>query len=207
MKNKKLLIIVGIILITLTVIAGISVAIFTTFQEGTTNNVIETGRVIFSYSDAEEKGNGINMDFAVPTLDRDGKLLSKENEYFDFSVSASTTGTDIGYEIVVLKDDGSTLDDDMIKIYLTEFDGVNETEVELMKPEIPTYAELKDTTNPLLNGKTVYYGEVKAGEVAYGKKFRLRMWIKYPEDPAFDRSSLDDKMYKVKVNVAAVGNK
>ena len=54
----------------------------------------------------------------------------------------------------------------------------------------------------LVEGKTIYYGTVKAGEVAYGKKFRLRMWI----SDAVDSVESSDLKFTVKVNVAAAGN-
>ena len=207
MKNRKVLLLTCLLLLTIALFAGISLSIFTFFGKGNTNNVIETGRIIFSYSDAEKKGNGIDIVDALPIKDSEGIILSNENEYFDFSVSASTTSTDIAYEIVVNKIDGSTLPDDMVKIYVTELNGENEKVVPLIGNNIPTYSELKTTTNTLLNGKSVYFGEVKAGEVAYGKKFRLRMWVKYPESEDFDYSTIGGKTYKVRVNVAAVGNK
>lgn len=206
MKNKKLLLLVLLLLITISVVGGISVAVFTFVGEGNTNNIIETGKISFSYSDALQKGNGIYIEEAVPLKDSEGVLLSNENEYFDFSVTASTTSTDMGYEIVVRKEDGSTLDDDKVKIYLTELDGGVEKAVPLMSGVIPTYNELKNTTNSLLTGKTVYFGSVKAGEVAYGKRFRLRMWIKYPENDEFSYEDLYSKTYKVRVNVAALGS-
>ena len=206
MKNKKLLL-VTILLLTISALLGISFSLFTFFGEGNTNNVIETGRVKFSYSDAEKKGNGIFIEDALPIKDKDALRLAGENDYFDFTVTASTTGTDIAYEIVVNKDESSTLSDEMVKIYLAEIDGNVEVPVPFVESNIPTYNELKDTTNQLINGKTIYYGTVKAGEVAYGKKFRLRMWINYPEDGQIDYEAINDKSYKVKVNVVAVGSK
>ena len=207
MKKKRILLLILLLLSVISVFVGISVSIFTFFGKGNTNNVIETGRIIFSYSDALKKGNGIDIKEAMPIKDEDGIVLSKENEYFDFSVSATTTSTDIAYEIVVNKDETSTLPDDMVKIYLTEIDGNSEKVVPLMEKEIPVYSALKDTTNNLLSGKSVYYGEVKAGEVAYGKKFRLRMWIKDVDSTTFDYETIFNKIYKVRVNVAAIGSK
>lgn len=207
MKKRRILLLILLLLLTISVFFGISISIFTFFGKGNTNNVIETGRIIFSYSDALKKGNGIDIKDAVPTTDEEGIVLSKENEYFDFSVSATTTSTDIAYEIVVNKDETSTLSDDMVKIYVTELDGGVEKVVPLLEKNIPTYSELKTTNNKLLTGKTVYYGEVKAGEVAYGKKFRLRIWIKDVDSETFDYTTLFNKNYKVKVNVAAIGSK
>ena len=206
-KNKNVLILLLMFLSLICLFTGISVSIFNYFGQGNTNNVIQTGRIFFSYSDSESAGSGINITNATPIADNAGVILSGDGEYFDFSVSASTTNTDIGYEIVVLKQDGSTLPDDFVKIYLTEFEGNVEKAVPLTSGLIPTYDALTTTTNPLLQGKTVYYGTVNAGEVAYGKRFRLRMWVKDPQQVNFDYDSLSDMTYKVRVNVAAVGNR
>lgn len=206
MSKKKVILLIVLLLSVICLFAGISVSIFTFFGKGNTNNVIETGKIIFSYSDADEKGNGINMQNSFPMRDSDGILLSNENEYFDFSVLAYTTKKDLNYEIVVVKDENSNFDDKDIKIYLTEFDGNTEKAVPIEEEKILTYDELTPTTNILLNGKTVYYGTVQAGEVSYGKKFRLRMWIKYPDNEDINYEEINEKMFKVKVNVAAVAS-
>lgn len=185
--------------------SGISYSIFNYLGEGMTNNVIETGRIVFSYSDANGGSNGINIENAIPIPDDMGKILSGEGEYFDFSVSASTTTTDLAYEIAINKSNLSTLDSKFVKIYLTSFDGNNEKETSLtsLSTGIVTYDLLNDTNNSLLTGKTIYYGTVKAGEVAYGQKFRLRMWVASPENDDFDYAQVNDKYFSVKVNVAA----
>ena len=160
----------------ITVFLGVSTAVFFYLGHGTTNNVIQTGRIVFSYSDAElgAGGDGIDIVNALPIPDANGKRLSATNEYFDFSVSASTTSTDLSYEIVVNKQDGSTLSDDLVKIYLIEFNGTSEVETPITGGiKTPTYSELKTTTNNLLEGKSIYFGNVSAGEVSYGKRFRF----------------------------------
>ncbi len=184
---------------------GISFSIFTYFGQGLTNNVIETGRVVFSYSDSNGGGNGIHIEDALPTLDEQGKLLSSSNEYFDFSVSATATNSALAYEITVLKDPASTLEEDWLKVYLTTFEGNQEVSTSLTNPNgvVATYHQLMNTSNPLLEGKTIYYGTVNPGEVNYGRKFRLRMWIKVPEQLDFDYSTLANKYFSLKVNVAA----
>ena len=207
MNNSKTnLVAVALLFLSLTFIfIGISFSIFTYFGEGLTNNVIETGRVVFSYSDANGGGNGILIEDAVPISDEVGKRLSGAGEYFDFSVTASTTSTDLVYEMVVLKNDESTLDEKFVKIYLTKIVGSQELETPLtMLDDVQTYDELNDTTNSLLNGKTIYYGNVSAGEVAYGQNFRLRMWVSVPDEVNYDYSQVNDKKFSVKVNVAAV---
>lgn len=207
--NKSKTTIVGIVCLFLSLIfvfVGISYAIFNYFGEGMTNNVIETGRIVFSYSDANGGTNGIKIENAIPIPDDMGKKLAGANEYFDFSVTASTTATDIAYEVAAKKGDDSTLSDEYIKLYLTTINGNQEVETPLtvVNNTVVTYNELSDTTNPLLTGKTIYYGTVNSGEVAYGMKFRLRMWIK--DGNYGDYSQLNDKIFTVKVNVAATNS-
>lgn len=204
MKKRELLIII-LLLSILTIFLGVSTAVFFYLGKGTTNNVIQTGKIVFSYSESEYgvDGDNINIENALPTPDSVGKIMAGTHEYFDFSVAASTVNTDIAYEVVVKKQDGSTMPDEMVKIYLTEFNGSTEIETPITGgTKTPTYDKLNDTTNNLLEGKTIYYGTVNAGEVAYGKKFRLRMWI----SDEIDANSLDDLTFTVKVNVAAAGN-
>lgn len=206
--NKSKINVVAVIILFISMICifiGISYSIFTYFGEGMTNNAIQTGRVVFSYSDANGGTNGINIENAFPIPDEMGKILSGDGEYFDFSVSASTTGSDLGYEITVKSGIESTLDSKYVKIYLTTFEGTDEKELPLTSLDtgVATYDKLTDTNNSLLSGKTVYYGTVQAGEVAYGKKFRLRMWVAAPEEDNFDYSLINDKYFSIKVNVAA----
>ena len=204
--KKGNLIIVVLLLSIITMFLGFSAAIFFYLGKGSTNNVIQTGRIVFSYSDADigsDDGNGINISNALPVLDASGKRLSGQNEYFDFTITASTTNTDLVYEIVANKQVESTMNEGVVKLYLTEFSGNDEIETPITSGTVtPTYSELSDTTNNLLEGKTIYYGTVKAGEVAYGKKFRLRMWI----DSRATHDEIGETTFKVKVNVAAVGN-
>lgn len=208
MKRYRLVILL-LFLSVLTIFLGISLAVFNYLGNGTTNNVIQTGRIVFSYSDAElgAGGNGIEIVNAYPIPDSKGKILASPNEYFDFNVTASTTNTDLAYEIVVNKNEESTLEEERVKIYLTEFNANKEVETEITGGSVvPTYSELKDTTNTALKGKSIYFGTVKAGEVAYGKSFRLRMWIKDDHMTVQDSELTASKEFKVKVNVAAIGN-
>ena len=204
--KKKDLILVVLLLSIITMLLGFSAAVFFYLGNGSTNNVIQTGRIIFSYSDADlgsEDGNGIDMVDAIPISDANGKILSSPKEYFDFTVSASTTSTDLVYEIVANKQETSTMNEGVVKIYLTEFNGSNEVETPITGGTLtPTYAELEDTTNTLLSGKTIYYGKVLAGEVAYAKKFRLRMWL----DNRATSDEIGESTFKIRVNVAALGN-
>lgn len=186
------------------IFTGISIAVFNYFGTGMTNNVIQTGKIIFSYNEEGGISNGINIQDALPVPDETGKVLSGSHEYFEFSVSATTPNTNLTYEIVAKKGEESTLAEDNVKIYLTSFEGNSEVATPLTtnNGSVVTYSELKDTTNPLLTGKTIYYGEVKAGEVSYGKRFCLRMWVKQSEE-GYNFEEINDKTFSVKVDVAA----
>lgn len=204
-KKKRFLLIFLLMISAVFVSVGLSMAVFSYLGNGSTTNVIKTGKIVFSYSDANGQGNGINITNAMPISDSVGKTLSNSNEYFDFSVTASTTATDISYEIVVKKENTSTLADDHVKIYLTERQGATEIPTPITGGStVPTYAALGTTSNANLSGKTIYYGTVNAGEVAYGKNFRLRMWIKENNSDNFDE--VNSKEYSVRVNVAALGS-
>ena len=201
-KKKRALIMILLLISVVVISAGVSMAVFNYLGRGTTENVIKTGRIVFSYSDANGAGNGINITNALPIPDSTGKVLSNSNEYFDFSVSASTTSTDLAYEIVVNKQASSTLPDSDVKIYLTERQGTTEVATPITGgATTPTYSSLSTTTNPNLTGKTIYYGTVNAGEIAYGKSFRLRMWLSNTGTYNYDQA--ESKEYSVKVNVAA----
>lgn len=204
-KNKiSMLAVVLLFMSFIFIFVGVSYSIFSYFGNGLTNNVIETGRIVFSYSDADGGGNGIYIENAVPISDEVGKVLSGTGEYFDFSVTANTTTSDLVYEIVVVNSTTSTLSEEYVKIYLTTVSGTTESPTDLTgSTDIVTYNELEDTTNPLLSGKTIYYGTVKAGEVSYGKNFRLRMWVSVPASENFDYSLINDRNFSIKVNVAA----
>lgn len=185
--------------------SGISYSIFQYFGMGMTNNVIQTGKIVFSYSDAYGSENGISIENAMPIPDDTGKVLFGSEEYFDFTVSATTTSSNIAYEITVLKSAESTLDEKYVKVYLTTIEGTQEIETPIttQNATVLTYNQLNHTNNPLLTGKTVYYGTVQAGAVSYSRRFRLRMWVTDLGDSNLDYSQINDKYFSLKVAVAA----
>lgn len=203
--NKNIMFVVLLFISMILIFTGISIAVFNYFGTGMTNNVIQTGKIIFSYNEEGGVSNGINIQDALPVPDETGKVLSGSHEYFEFSVSATTPNTNLTYEIVAKKGEDSTLDEKYVKIYLTSFEGNSEvaTPLSTNNGNVVTYSELKDTTNQFLEGKTIYYGTVKAGEVSYGKRFCLRMWIKESDEEGYDFSDINDKTFSVKVDVAA----
>lgn len=197
----KILTLVMLIISLILLVSGITFALYSNFLAGTTSNVINTGTLYFTYTEGDFVTNGIKIDNAYPISDEVGKSMMGDNKYFDFVVNAETTIGDIDYEIVVLKEDSSTLQDKYVKIYLTDITTVDEvpSEIVLNGDDVKTYEELQSSTKQ--EGKIVYLGKVKNNTLNYQRKFRLRMWMG-------DKVTLEDdifgKSFSVKVNVLGV---
>ncbi len=81
-KEKKELIIVGLIIVMILAIIGVSYAAFSYSKTGTKLNSITTGSITMTY---EETDNTISLNGALPTTDATGKTRLNQGEYFDFS--------------------------------------------------------------------------------------------------------------------------
>ena len=121
--------------------------------------------------------------------------VSNKNELivFDFSVTSKISkGTSCNYEIVVSKDEKSTIPDDKIKIYLQKSDNSNYSKpTDLVEPinfTLSNNITLTDNKGMLLDkgvfkkSKTVYY--------------RLKIWV----DSSYVSTNNKD-FYKVSVNI------
>ncbi len=132
MRNKKVLGISIVAIITLVcIIVGVSVAFFNYAKLGTTDNTLETGSITFLYTETSNAGRGIAITDMFPISDTEGKALTGEGNVFDFNISSTKSGHNkrIDYEITARKSDDSTLDEDVVVMYLTKVDGVNEREI------------------------------------------------------------------------------
>ena len=119
MNSKKglMLSVIGILgLIAITI--GVSFAFFSYAKEGTTENSITTGTITFLYTEVSGVGKGISLIDSYPISDSQGKNLTGEGKVFDFKVtSTNNMNAAIPYEITARKKNGSTLDEDAVKIY------------------------------------------------------------------------------------------
>ena len=98
-RNNKWHIIVSVLVVgsLLLAVIGVTFAAFNYSKTGEKVNTITTGTIIMSYI---EETNGINLTNAFPMTDDIGMTLDKENQYFDFTVSATITGDiDIAMDI------------------------------------------------------------------------------------------------------------
>ena len=203
MKNKKKQIIITLVaIISLIVItAGVTYAFFNYTKEGTTDNTIKTGSITFLYTEVSGVGKGISLTEAYPVADSIGKVQVGEGKVFDFKVTSNISmNSSIGYQVTARKKTGSTLDDNAVKVYLTE---VNGTEQELL---LSKYSELSQTDKVDISKydeRILYEATVPANTSNYEKNFRLRMWV--DENTDFSDGSMNDKTFTLTVNVYADG--
>ena len=195
-KARKELVIIGLMILMIIAIIGVSYAAFNYSKTGNTVNSITTGSITMTYT---ERDNVINMEGALPTTDATGKVRLSVGEYFDFTVSSEIVGdVNINYEISakdVTTSDGKKIDGSNIKLYLTRLteDG---TEEELMTPE--TYNEetsANDYTGRPEGEMSLYTSSMSSSE---SSNYRLRMWVDEGYNPQGDGGNLK---FAVKINV------
>ena len=195
-KEKiKNILTIGVTLVLLITVIGISYAAFNYSGAGQKLNTITTGAISMNYI---ESSNVISMSNALPTTDDTGKKRLNAGEYFDFTVKSSIKGnTDINYEIAAKEESGNTFLGKNIKFYLTKVNS-DGTEEEAMPPKI--YSE--DTTSNVYTGRpadmmSLFIGNLnQQGDTEI--KYRLRLWVDENYNPQNDNGGL---IYKVKVNV------
>ena len=197
MKKEKIknILTIGVTLVLLITVIGISYAAFNYSGVGQKLNTITTGAISMNYI---ESSNVISMNNALPTTDATGKKRLNTGEYFDFTVKSSIKGnTDINYEIAAKEESGNTFSGKNIKFYLTKVNS-DGTEEEAMPPK--TYSE--DTASNVYTGRpadmmSLFVGNLnQQGDTEI--KYRLRLWVDENYNPQNDNGGLT---YKVKVNV------
>ena len=191
-KAKKEILVIGLILLMILALIGVSYAAYTYTGLGTKVNTITTGSITMTYT---ESSNTISLTGALPTTDKTGKVRLNSGEYFDFTVSSKITGNvNINYEISAKKESG-TLEDKYIKLYLTRVreDG---TEEELMSPEIYNEEASSNSYTGRPSGEmSLYTSSMSSSE---SNTYRLRMYVDESYNPQGDGGG---KTFSVKVNV------
>ncbi len=197
MKKEKIknILTIGVTLVLLITVIGISYAAFNYSGVGQKLNTITTGAISMNYI---ESSNVISMNNALPTTDNTGKKRLNTGEYFDFTVKSSIKGnTGINYEIAAKEESGNTFSGKNIKFYLTKVNS-DGTEEEAMPPK--TYSE--DTTSNIYTGRPADMMSLFVGNLSQQGdteiKYRLRLWVDESYNPQNDNGGL---IYKVKVNV------
>ncbi|HIR59385.1 MAG TPA: hypothetical protein IAB38_04975 [Candidatus Onthousia excrementipullorum] len=193
-KTKKEIVIIGLILLMVIALIGVSYAAFRFTGEGTKVNSITTGSITMTY---EETDNTISLNGALPTTDATGKKRLTEGEYFDFTVSSKIAGdVNINYEISAkdVTTSDRKIDGSNIKLYLTRL--TDDGEEELMTPEV--YNEETNANN--FTGRpsgemSLYTSSMNSSE---SNRYRIRMWVDEDYNPQGDGGNLQ---FSVQINV------
>ena len=196
MNNKKqLLLSIGLVLILVLMIVGISYAAFKFVGEGKKLNTITTGAITMEY---EESTNTISMTGALPTTDATGKVRLTEGEYFDFTIKSSIKGnTNINWEIAaedITASSAKKMDGKNIKFYLTKLDSAG-AEEEVMAPKVYSATTSANTKTGRPSGvMSLATGTMSTSETT---NYRLRMYVDEDYNPQGDGGGLS---FSVKIN-------
>ena len=195
MNNKRqLLLTIGLVLVLVLMIVGISYAAFKFTGLGKRENTITTGAITMKY---EESTNTISMNNALPTTDATGKVRLTAGEYFDFTLEGTIKGTEnINWEIAA--EDVTTasrkIDGKYIKLYLTSLDE-NNNEKEVMAPTVYTAESTENTyTGRPTNMMSLAKGTIST---SFSTKYRLRMYVDESYNPQGDGGNL---AFSIKIN-------
>ena len=193
-KKKQLLLSIGLVLILVLMIVGISYAAFKFTGLGKKENTITTGAITMKYT---ESTNTISMNNALPTTDATGKVRLTAGEYFDFTLSGTIKGSEnINWEIAA--EDVTTasrkIDGKYIKLYLTSLDE-NNNEKEVMAPTVYTAESTENTyTGRPINMMSLAKGTTST---SFSTKYRLRMYVDESYNPQGDGGNL---AFSIKIN-------
>ena len=196
MNNKKQLILsIGLTLVLVLMIVGISYAAFQFTGLGSRPNTITTGAITMSY---EESTNVISMSGALPTTDATGKVRLTEGEYFDFTIKSNIQGNaNINWEIAaedITPSSAKKMAGKNIKLYLTKLDDSN-NESQVMAPKVFTVKTSENTKTGRPSGMmSLATGTMSTSETT---KYRLRMYVDEDYNPQGDGGSLS---FSIKIN-------
>ena len=193
-KKKQLLLSIGLVLILVLMIVGISYAAFKFTGLGKRENTITTGAITMEYT---ESTNTISMTGALPTTDTTGKVRLTKGEYFDFTIKSNIQGNaNINWEIAaedITPSSAKKMAGKNIKLYLTKLNGDNEEEV--MAPKVYRASTSANTKTGRPSGvMSLATGTMSTSETT---NYRLRMYVDEDYNPQGDGGGLS---FSVKIN-------
>lgn len=190
-SKQVLLSVLGVAILVVAVV-GVSFAAFSFSKTGQVTNTITTGTISMSYSEPQ---NGITLTEALPMDDETGKELEGENNTFDFTVTATIKGsgkTTINYAITAVTTPATNLNDDYVKVYLTD---MNSSDSQILAPTV--VSSLNKTSSDESGAPDgQYILESGTFDATTTNSYRLRMWV--ADNFSVGQSS---ETYTLKVNV------
>ena len=193
-KKRQLLLSIGLVLILVLMIVGISYAAFKFTGLGNKPNTITTGAITMEYT---ESTNTISMTGALPTTDATGKVRLTEGEYFDFTIKSNIQGNaNINWEIAAedITASAKKMAGKNIKLYLTKLDSTG-AETQVMAPKVYRASTSSNTKTGRPSGvMSLATGTMSASETT---NYRLRMYVDEDYNPQGDGGGLS---FSVKIN-------
>lgn len=193
-NSKQILLSVLGVAILVVAVVGVSFAAFSYTETGQYENKITTGAISMSYSNP---ANGIDITDAQPVSDATGKAYDGENEYFDFSVSATISGTaTINWVITATTTEATTLKDNYVKVYLTDKGSANDQDDQILAPTLVSNLTKTEADNDAGAPEDQYILHSGTYSATTTDNYRLRMWIAdtFP-------GTQSSETYKLRVNV------
>jgi len=194
-KKKQLLLSIGLVLILVLMIVGISYAAFKFVGLGNKPNTITTGAITMEY---EESTNTISMTGALPTTDATGKVRLTAGEYFDFIIKSNIQGNaNINWEIAaedITASSAKKIDGKNIKLYLTKLDSAG-AETQVMAPKVYNASTSANTKTGRPSGVMSLATGTMSTSVT--TNYRLRMYVDEDYNPQGDGGGLS---FSVKIN-------
>ncbi len=178
MSNIKLLLISTGVLLVLTIMTGISYALWLLTEEQTNSNVLATECLDIEF--VENTDSNINLQGSYPLLDSEGKELSP----YTFSVT-NTCDLNTKYFINIEVLDTTTLSHDLIKIMIDN--------------KIPSVVTTNDIVTSTIENSTSY--TIETDYLAYNEtnNHEFRMWI----DESGTLENSQNKIISAKIVVSA----
>lgn len=183
MKGSKKVLISAIVLALLGIFCILSgtYALFYYNRTSNVENEVTTGKVTFRFD--EDSVQGISLKNAMPILDYEGTELEGEGQVFDFTISTDGTDTLLYYSINIVATEESTLDPELVKVYLTNVvDGVE------------TSSCINDNNVVPTGIGQIGEGYFRVSPEAQERHYRLRLWV--DKDADFSPLQNDDGTYK-----------
>ncbi len=188
-KTKNVVIFLVLLSIILIAVIITSFTLFFKEQEKNVKEIVKTGTVSMNY---KSEVNGLQLSSIVPVANDVAIENRADGSYFDFSVSSDIDGdTVVDYEVSLVKDEGSTISDDDIMVYLEKQTSGTYSKVDNPKEFTPIKKKTKlgsPAKSMVLNKSSLSTSQVD--------NYRLRIWVKEGAiitDP--------NATYKVRVNV------
>ncbi len=183
-KNSKIYVLISVFVFVF-LIGGISYSYFV-YEKDLVEANITTGNIQINFI---SESNSLSLTNQLPISD----VIGKNNaDYLEFTVTGSTDYESIKYEIEIVPNSSNTLEDQYVKVYLTD-----QNDVEVSSPLLISSLPSAKANN----GKVVYSTIIEANSDGsinnYSQEYRLRVWI----DENY--SNIDNRQYGFSVYLYA----